>query len=323
MKKFIFSLIIFSLLFSIVISLIGFRLERGKIFNNVFDQTRWNDFYSSRDSLDYIFVGSSHVYNSIIPSHIDSINNTSSFNLGSGLQSPITSFYIIKESIRKKKVKSIIFEVFPRILFNNDNFGNALINFEVIESVDIKTRLLFTGDNYSDILEAFLPAYRYNNYLTTFFRAAPLEEVLTINEGVITRYGGQGYLKAVKSSKYVYQTNFDSLSLDMSDISSKKIKSINNIVSLCKLNSINLILITAPQNPKYFNNIKNYESFHSLIDSIATKNKIRYIDGNYLNNNIGLTYKDYYDSGHMLHSGAVKFSTWLAQELKKYDKIKE
>ena len=316
MKKFGLSILFFSVIFGVVITFIGLRLRRGKVFNSEFDKTRWNEFYSETNTIDYLFVGSSHCYNSFIPQVVDSIKSTNSFNLGSASQSPITSYYVIEEAIRSKNIKTIIFEIFPNILLEGDNFNNAIINVDYIKSKDVRIKLLLTSDNYSDILEILIPAYMFNNYLTTLFKSNPVEEVLTIHNNVISYYYGKGYLKSIKTSEYRYPKKIESLNLNNNLFSKKKIKSIGRIINLCRTNKVLLTIVTAPQNPLYYKKIEGYDIFHNKIDSISKVNGINYIDANLLIEEIGVTEKDYYDSGHMLYSGAVKFSTWFANRLK-------
>ena len=317
MKKFIINLLVFSTVFGLIITLLGFKLHNGAKFIGAYYEDRWNEFYSIDETknVNIIFLGSSHCYRSFIPSVFDSINNISSFNLGSSSQTPQTSYFVLKEALRYKKVDKVILEVYSGSISTFDNFANALLNFDMIKSIDVKVPLMLTADNYTDMLEAILPAYRYNNYLSTLYKNIEVKDVSVSEDGLTMKYSDKGYVKTIAGSSFVFKSNFDSVIIDRTQFSDKNINSISMISEMCKENNIELILVTQPLNPNYYRSIKNYSVFHNTIDSIAINNNIKYIDGNY-HPEIGLTHKDFYDTGHMLYSGAVKFSTWFANELK-------
>ena len=73
-------------------------------------------------------------------------------------------------------------------------------------------------------------------------------------------------------------------------------------------NSIELIFVKAPctlteDDQKKYNYILDY----------ANKNSIKYIDYNKKIGELGLTYGDYYDNGHLSGQGAVKVSRSFAK----------
>lgn len=324
MKKFGLSLIVFSVIFGILITVLGLKLKDGLKFNNLYPETRWADFYSQKpNSIDLLFIGSSHCYRSFIPSIIDSIKKTNSFNLGSSAQSPITSFFVLEEALRNQNPKKVILEIYTGSISKGDNFSNALINFDYIKSTDVKFSLINTADNLTDILEAFIPAYRYNNYKTTLFRKSKPKNVEKLSNGLSGKYFNKGYVQTIANSNFIFDKEFNETKILYSDFSINNLEYISKIANLCKDNNIEFSLITQSLNPLYFKKIEGYDVFHNTIDSISKVNNIKYIDGNYYIEEIGLTNKDYYDSGHMLYSGAVKFSAWYANKLKEYDEIKE
>lgn len=307
---------LFVVLFGIVITIIGLRLKQGVNFNNVYYEYRWNDFYNQEKSNSFLFVGSSHCYFSFIPTVFDTILNVNSFNLGSSNHSLLTSYYVLKEALRYSNgVDKVILEVFPASINLSDNFNNAIINFDNIKSYDVKIPLILTSDNYSDILEALIPAYRYNNYKTALIKEIPPRNIAVINRGLISTYFDKGYVKIVSNNDFVYKKKFKSQMIRDTVYSLRKLNSLLKISNMCKANNIDLIVITQPFNPLYFNDFNEYKYFHNTIDSIAQQNNFVYIDGNYVFNEIGLNEKDYYDEAHLLYSGAIKFSEWLANKV--------
>ena len=316
MKKFGLSIFFFLVIFGVAITTIGVRLKNGLNFTRVFNKDRWEEFYKNDNEYSFLFLGSSHSYCTFIPTVFDTIIDVNSFNLSSSLQSPITSKYTLLEAMRHNSLKGLVIEVYPGSIHKRDNYMNALLNFDYIKSIDIKTKLMLTSDNYSDLLEVLLPAYRYNNYLTTFFKETPPINEDLIFKGISSSYFDKGYIKEIPLNDFKYKTKFDSLTIDRSNFSEDREKAIIDISNICKENDIKLYVVTSPLNPLYLRKIKDYEIFHNYIDSLSKKNNFEYIDGNY-HPEIGIVEKDFKDSGHLFYSGAVKFSTWFANELNK------
>ena len=74
----------------------------------VFAQERWNDFYSlPNNSLDVLFVGSSHAYVTFNPDIVDTTLHVRSFNLGGPAQTPITTYYVLKEALRFQRPRVV------------------------------------------------------------------------------------------------------------------------------------------------------------------------------------------------------------------------
>lgn len=65
-----------------------------------------------QDTIDVIFVGSSHMYRSVYPLEIWNEHGITSWNLGSSEQSIAASYYLVKESIDKQHPKVVVMEMY-------------------------------------------------------------------------------------------------------------------------------------------------------------------------------------------------------------------
>lgn len=65
-----------------------------------------------KDSIDVVFVGSSHSYKSFIPMELWNEYGITSYNLGTSSQSIPCSYYLIKEAIREQHPKVIVLETY-------------------------------------------------------------------------------------------------------------------------------------------------------------------------------------------------------------------
>ncbi len=107
------------LIFVLVYSYIGstFKQAADKNKTNPWDKSRFHDFYAmKKDSLDLLFIGSSHSYCTFDPEIIDQELNINSYQLGMPSQLPDASYYTLREALRSQSPKTVVMEVYWEIL---------------------------------------------------------------------------------------------------------------------------------------------------------------------------------------------------------------
>ena len=88
----------------------------------------WHDFYhQSKDSIDVLYVGSSHVYNGIVPEVIREKTGLVGFDMACSNQDMRNSYTYIQEALRYQSPKYIVLDSFylQYDVFTMDNFKRA------------------------------------------------------------------------------------------------------------------------------------------------------------------------------------------------------
>ncbi len=72
----------------------------------------WHNFYAQEENIDYLYLGSSHVYFGLNPFLLDELNGRNNFNLSTGSQKLNGSYYLLKEVDKAHELKHVYVELF-------------------------------------------------------------------------------------------------------------------------------------------------------------------------------------------------------------------
>lgn len=311
----VFVFILFALNFAI-----GMFLERPKqilIKNQKFDPFwRWKEFYEQpAHSVDLVFLGSSHCYRSFNPKIFDDALKIESFNMGSSSQTPITSYFVLKEILKTQKPKYVVLEIYWRTFTNDEQFTNATYNLEYMRDGRNKIEFLRYGYQPKDLINFLFPAYRYRNNLQDAIRSL-MGKTVASEPG--DEYGGKGFVAnpTVVSKKKLTEHNlFKDYFFDPKELKAKNLEYLEKIIRLCKDQGIQLVFVTSPLPPTSLDLIRNYSDIYDYFLKIAEQNKILYLDYNVLEERRLFFDADFKDDNHLNVKGVVKLSTDLAGKL--------
>lgn len=311
MKHFISKALVYLVAISIVIGVVDFII--GKVLKkiefenrNYYPRLRWNDFYNTKaNSMDFFFIGSSHCYRSFNPILFDSLTGKSSFNLGSSAQTPVTTYYILKEAFNSQTPESVIFEIFPGVWQSKNYSTSTKFNYEFIQSEEIKRDLFRYG--FKDTKEAFLlnlPVARYKRivrYGMKFIFGSSLQspDFEYLSKGFVATYKSNN----TKFKKWGY--NFDKIQVE-------QIEHIEKIKALCKSKNVKLSFVISPYNPDYISKCRNYDQVHKM--ALEMTNGYQLIDFNKSKLSFDPNV-DFYDSGHTSYKGANKLTYELVSSI--------
>lgn len=97
---------------------IAFFLLGVKILNYLYWQEDewsrilWHNYYKQTENIDYVYLGSSHVFCDLNPKILDEKNGKNNFNLATSSQRLIESYYLLKEADRKNKIENAYLELY-------------------------------------------------------------------------------------------------------------------------------------------------------------------------------------------------------------------
>ncbi len=255
------------------------------------------------DTIDVIFVGSSHMYRSVYPLEIWNTYGITSWNLGSSEQSIAASYYLMKEAIERQHPKVIVMEMYmsfvdskyysyPRIHQITDNMPLSLNKMELINDLI----------PFKDRLEFYFPICKYHERweeLTT----KDFQKIKRDSKGV--EYGGEIFPYPD------FEILDKSQKAKVPDITREYIEKAKQ---LCDENGIKLVLLTVPYLAT--NEYKYRQEILNGIYDIANNLDIPYINMFHEIENVGFNYKtDFAEWQHLNINGAKKVSTFLGRYL--------
>ncbi len=295
---------------------------------NAFTKQRFDDFYAlEKDSLDMVFIGSSHSYCTFDPANFEG----KSFQMGTPLQHPDTSYYSLLEVLDYQSPKTVVVEVYWDMLDDDFELKQATSLFEVMKN----------EERIEDYIEKVFPdgdKVKYENDVIRFqqdffaYGATRLENkiqnVFGVTKDALPSSNGEG-VEYYLADGYVYcdiiipESEFDKTNqfknLDGRDweFSEVQKKWLEKIVEKCNEESINLIFVTAPVANVSMGYIKNYDEIHAKVAAFAEENGVPYIDYNVINMEESLlTHDNFRDDAHLNDSGVKIVDAHFADFLK-------
>ncbi|MDR1559925.1 MAG: hypothetical protein LBS84_09570 [Clostridiales bacterium] len=295
---------------------------------NAWNRQRAADFYALQEnSLDMLFIGSSHSYCTFAPALIDWALGTESFQFGMPLQHPDSTYFTLKEALKTQSPSAVIMELYWGVLNQDFEIKQADTLFQAFDDDDFKRAYIEEIFPWNEKIKYSFPFIRYQqdfltyenkrltDYLESRFGLIPRKETQTGEE----RYDYRGFMYCdyvIPESKFGPRnqySKFDGQKWEFSDVQRGYIE---KIIDLCHSNGIRLVFATAPVAPVSMEKIQNYGAVHSAISEFAQRNKIPYLDFNTENQARDLfANKHFRDDAHLNYSGVeiadAYFAGWL------------
>lgn len=338
----------FKLLAEVIIFIIAFLFAYKCIENkyaeaasknvvNAYTKSRYDGFYEQpENSIDMVFIGSSHSYCTFDPENFDSVLGTNSWQLGTPLQHYDTSYFVLKEVLKTQKPKIVVLELYWDMLDDKFEMKQANSFFEVLNDDNVKKEYIKEIFPINEKVKYSILPIRYQQDYFAY-------EADEIGKNIESRYGvskpkaetngteyylakGYTYCDTVIPDSKLDETNqfkgFDGSDWEPDDT---QLKYINKIAELCKENDIELVLVTAPIANVSMDYITDYNSVHDKMAEIAGNIDAKYIDFNIINSEEGLLkLENFRDDAHLNDSG-VKivdkyFVDWLVNNTEAFGK---
>ncbi|MDR3048783.1 MAG: SGNH/GDSL hydrolase family protein [Elusimicrobiota bacterium] len=310
-KKSIIKTIIFVIIFLLLYALVN-NIFKGKGY--AIDEF----LLLKRNSRDVIFIGSSHVYTTILPAIIWEESGVTSFNLTGSALPFWTQYHYIKETIKTQTPKVIVCELYG-VVSDTEYLSGSFIfqHLSTMKASKNKIDAIFASVPKNLRIDYLLefPLYhgRRNISINDFRHLLGLktpESVYLYFNGYFPHYG---YAK--KENKKQKKPNVSTF-LGYGEIPGKQLKYLMKIIELAKeQRDIKFLFLITP----YRVSEKDELIFNS-IEKIARENGIEFINYNFLYDEIGLDFNtDLFDETHLNEKGAMKLSKDLAKRLSLYE----
>ncbi|MDF2987176.1 MAG: hypothetical protein K0R50_2686 [Eubacterium sp.] len=332
--KYILKTVVFLIIFKLIDVSVGGFLYYHTYFNRPnMHELMWNDFYSyEKNSIDVVFLGSSHARFAFDSAYFDKELNIKTFNLSSSGQTPVVGYFALKEALKYQKPKLLIYETYSRLFGTSDNVTPAYFVFDYIKSYDIKAEMLVNlcmENTFSSfLLESLIKSYKYRDGVEPAF-----ENILSgnlanssVKAGNLIEFDDFTYYKdgyfgseKVASQNKLFKTNPFKKAGKNFTWDEKQLEYFKKTINLCKENNIPVLMVTVPMPKPTMDFMKDYDKSYKYLKTTADSMKVDYIDFNLLNRKSGTFTNDmFYDSNHLNTKGTHILDENLAPVIKNY-----
>jgi hypothetical protein len=310
---------------------IGRRYSTASTENqvNTYNKCRWEEFYAlPKDSLDIVFLGSSHSYCTFDPDIFDKALGTSSYQLGMPLQHMDSTYYTMREVLNYQRPQLAVVEVYWDMMDDEFELTQAGYLFQVMQNKELEQDYIKEVFPLSEKIKYNSSALRYQaDYFA--YRTAEMKKSVEAKYNVAMpktqkqvgteQYRSKGYTMCdynMLPDEFDKTNQFKGLDGNNWEINDTQVKYLKKLTELCRENNVDVIFVTAPVANVSMDYIQNYGKIHDTVQNIADGLGVKYLDFNYVNGEYGLLTNDNFrDDAHLNHSGVEivdsYFVNWL------------
>ena len=267
-----------------------------------------------KDSVDVLFLGSSHAVTCFIPQELYNQYGITSYNLGCEQQNLVLSYYWLKEALRYQTPKVVVLEgylLFPyreeEPLNSQEACSRKALDFMRWSPVKTEAiRTVCSIDEKQSVLSYYFSNIRYHT------RWLDLKEEDFMFDEMRKHYEMKGYSSLMEYCGVDFQPFFRGSSDAYTDMVDLMEEYLDKITVLCQENGIQMILVMTPS---IFQEIGNYNT----LQKYAVEHQILFYDFNEgeIYQEIGYQLAtDNADGGHGNLWGAQKVTDYLGKILK-------
>lgn len=299
-------MIAFTLCAVIIFSFISNVCERKTYYGAGNYMAKLNEFYGLEDNtLDYIGVGSSHMYCTINPLEVWKKTGAAGFVLATQRQPLRASYHYIKEAFRTQSPKYVILEGY--MICGEDSYDSAVL-YDAIDPLKPsfnKFQMINNLVSYDQRPDYYFNILKYH----TRWNLVTANEINDIFLEPQDTYKGFIALEGNFQGKNIISNYENIKDIELTEFNTKIL---NDIYDLTKENNAELILMLAPYET---DSVELSEKIKAEIKWAKEKN-IAVLDYSQMQDIIGINPDcDYYDAGHFDISGAAKVSSHFADYL--------
>lgn len=294
MKKFLFHLskIIFPILFFFLVLEIALR----KIPNDYQLKKEYLD--QNASEINTLILGSSHTFYGVNPAYF----SKKTFNAAYVSQTlDLDNDFLNSYQSRLKNLKTVILPISYFSMFETLETD--------VEKWRIKNYILYYGFknkyHFTDNFESLSNDIKLNVKKVVKHYALNKSFITSSDLGWGTNFNSEDRktFKGLLTAKKHTAKNFD--------LYDENLKSLREIITLCKKNNINIVFITTPTHKSYYQNLNKIQlekTTKTISEIVKDNSNCKYI--NLLNSN-KFTDEDFHDADHLNEIGAQKLSLFL------------
>jgi len=267
-----------------------------------------------KDTVEVLFLGSSHMVSAVNPIQIDEEYGINSYNLGSEQQSIFLSYYWLREALRYQNPQIIVLDCYflDRVSYSPFNTEESFIR----KSIDYMKWSDVKQDAVDEICSAYEDQTKLSYYLTNIrfherWKSLTKDDFASYEE--IADYDGlNGYkILTEQYGENDYIPVIEGTDSDTREFADPMKRYLDKIRELCDKNNMELILIMTPY--------KNCDiGLHNAIMKYSNEYGIPFYDFNEekLYDKINYNFEeDNSEVSHVNENGALKITSFLGELL--------
>ncbi|MCR5508706.1 MAG: SGNH/GDSL hydrolase family protein [Lachnospiraceae bacterium] len=307
--------VVFKIILTVFLVITLNRIFLPKYVNENQDGRITQEYYRYAKDTDVIFAGSSTVHSGIDPRVLFDEQGISAYLRANASQTMWISYYMIEDAIRCHKPELVCIDM--TFIKYGDDFVEEPSTRKALDGM----RMSLSKINC--IKASMGEDEKMADYIMPLFRFHSRWKELTLDDFRYAYYNKpvtvKGYLpddevESAEEGELVYTREGDT------SISPKNIYYLRKAIELCEKNGIQVMLFKVPAHSSNWS-----RDYDEQISAIAAEYGVSYINFDDLNDDIGLDYStDTPDGGsHLNANGAVKFSSYLGDCIKKDYKVSD
>ena len=288
--------------FLCILSLVS-SIMRNKVHEN---DTVATFYEQKQDSLDVIFIGSSHSFSTFSPMELWAEEGITSYNIATGSQPIGCSYYLLQEAIRMQHPKLVVLETYSLNYIEDYNSKER-----IHQALDCIPLSIFKIRALNEYLSPTMSTEEQLEFLFPFLLYHNRWNDLRSRDFKSARKWLRGF--------YI-QTNVEPQNRYMDDpvpeeLYDRSVEYYEKIIELCRENQIKLVLCQSPMgedpdNRRVYGCLKTVEEY-------AGSQGLPYINFDTLIDELGVDYRtDFADSRHLNVLGAEKTTKYIGTYLK-------
>lgn len=306
-----------------------------------FSRYMLHDFYEQEENIDRIYIGSSHVFCGIDPLILDEINEDNNYNLATGNQQLIGSYYLLREADKKHDISHAYIDLYYNCMTegmgNIHNYNEFPYSWSIINQMKPSLNKFSYMINLSEpryYYLAFLPFIRYKEQLFQMDYAAGIVNAKRTEtwknyqyyhirqiEGkqFVMKNAEKGFLSnyATPESGRFYE-EMSELSLKEEPITKEVLEYFVKIIDYCDVHDITLTWINCPISDFQLAGNGGYDNYVNQLKELSVQYNVPYYDFNLCKKEyLDLSLDQYWsDKGHLNTAGSKIFTQFLGEFLK-------
>ena len=298
----ILSVCLFLLVFAVVFHYVSerVRLKKG-IYNNMYGFYR-----EPEDTLDVVFVGSSHMYRGVSPMYLWERYGIPSYDVCTSAQGILDSYYVIREMLRFQHPKAIVLDVYGA---QYDKVTHSLSKAHAV------TDAMAWSRNKMDM---------FRNYLMKYYSQDSLKELLFPFLTYHSRWDELEWAdfregrSSTKGCALTFATKEETQPPDYEaadTVPGILLEYLDKILFLCQENGIDLILCQIPMGE--WDGYQNQREKMRYFMDYGEAHGAKVIDFSQMVDEIGIDFAaDFKDVGHLNARGTYKITDYFGEYLK-------
>ena len=269
-------------------------------------ELKYASFYKSETNLDVIFLGTSHMWNSVLPMELWKEQGIASYNWGYSNCTPAENYYLLQDIVKYTSPKLVVMDLYGLVeyegdgngKYRSDRIGQQHVQFDTIPLSWNKVKgVMDVFDNYAhkeDFIWNFIMYHdRWNRMDQTAFSSG-----ISVEKGAQFLTGlGKSSMPQLKGER---TTKLDSVCYSY----------FLRIMQFCREKGIPLLCVYLPYGAEVHQQ-RVANSIEAVMDSYPEHEYLNMLHMGILDFSTDI----YKDNGHLNFAGARKVTKWLGKYL--------